>query len=111
MIAVAAYYLSEKRGFRGDHSIEDWLAAEQQVREVISPVLPTEIPMNDSNPKDRDAQAISQTSRPQKSPQQDGSRFEKYAATQAAGDGIEGDVLKPNKTTDDKISANMADRK
>jgi hypothetical protein len=39
------------------------------------------------------------------------SRFEKFASTQAAGDGIEGDVLKPNQTTDEKIGANMADRK
>jgi hypothetical protein len=39
------------------------------------------------------------------------SRFEKFASTQAGGDGIEGDVLKPNKTIDDKLGANMADRK
>ena len=39
------------------------------------------------------------------------SRFEKYAATQGAGDGIEGDVLKPGKTVDEKLGANMADRK
>jgi hypothetical protein len=39
------------------------------------------------------------------------SRFEKFAATQAAGDGIEGDVLKPDKTIDEKLGANMADRK
>lgn len=102
MIAVAAYYLSEKRGFLGDHSIEDWLAAEQQVHEVISPH--TEIP------KARDDQP-SQSKRPQKAAQQDGSRFEKYAATQAAGDGLQGKVRKPNKTTDEKISSNMADRK
>jgi hypothetical protein len=39
------------------------------------------------------------------------SRFEKFAATQAAGDGIEGDALKPDKTVDEKLGANMADRK
>ena len=39
------------------------------------------------------------------------SRFEKFAATQAAGDGIEGDVLRPDKTIDEKLGANMADRK
>jgi hypothetical protein len=39
------------------------------------------------------------------------SRFEKFAATQAAGDGVQGDVLKPDKTADEKIGANMADRK
>ena len=39
------------------------------------------------------------------------SRFEKFAATQAAGDGVQGDTLKKDKTVDEKISANMADRK
>jgi hypothetical protein len=39
------------------------------------------------------------------------SRFEKFASTQAGGDGIEGDVLKTNKTTEEKLGANMADRK
>lgn len=107
MIAVAAYYLSEKRGFVDDHSIEDWLAAEQQVREVISPVLHSEIPMNDSAPQNHPKA----TDGKKAASQQDASRFEKYAATQAAGDGIQGDVRKPNKTTDDKISSNMADRK
>lgn len=41
----------------------------------------------------------------------DHSRFEKFAATQAAGDGIEGDALKPGKTVDEKLGANMPDRK
>lgn len=31
MIAVAAYYLSEQRGFAPGHEVEDWLAAEQQI--------------------------------------------------------------------------------
>jgi hypothetical protein len=39
------------------------------------------------------------------------SRFTRFAATQAAGDGIEGDTMKPNKSVDEKIGANMADRK
>jgi hypothetical protein len=39
------------------------------------------------------------------------SRFEKFASTQAAGDGIEGDTLKLGKTVDEKLGANMADRK
>jgi hypothetical protein len=39
------------------------------------------------------------------------SRFEKFASTQAGGNGIEGDVLKPDKTIDEKLGANMADRK
>jgi hypothetical protein len=39
------------------------------------------------------------------------SRFEKFAVTQAAGDGIEGDVAKQDKTEDEKLGAQMADRK
>jgi hypothetical protein len=45
MIAEAAYYLAQKRGFCGEHSLEDWLAAEQQVRQVISPILDSEVTM------------------------------------------------------------------
>jgi hypothetical protein len=45
------------------------------------------------------------------SQQQHVSRFEKFATTQAAGDGVQGDALKPNKSTDEKLGANMADRK
>jgi Protein of unknown function (DUF2934) len=125
-IAEAAYYLAQKRGFLGGHSLDDWLAAEQQVRQVISPILDSEVTMNDttrqSQPKS-DAKALEvkeqDSSRPsspakpgQDMPQHDGvSRFEKFAATQAAGDGIQGDALKTGKTVDEKIGANMADRK
>ncbi len=35
MIAEAAYYLAEKRNFIGEHSLDDWLAAEQQVKETL----------------------------------------------------------------------------
>jgi hypothetical protein len=42
---------------------------------------------------------------------QETSSFEKFAATQAAGDGIQGDTLKKDKTVDEKIGAQMADRK
>jgi hypothetical protein len=38
MIAEAAYYLAQKRGSPGKHSLDDWLAAEQQVRHMISPI-------------------------------------------------------------------------
>jgi hypothetical protein len=38
-------------------------------------------------------------------------RFANYAATQAGGDGIEGDVSKPDKTEDEKLGAQMPDRK
>jgi hypothetical protein len=37
MIAEAAYFIAEKRRFVGQHSLDDWLAAEQQVRQAISP--------------------------------------------------------------------------
>ena len=37
MIAEAAYFIAEKRRFVGQHSLDDWLAAEQQVRQVTSP--------------------------------------------------------------------------
>ena len=47
-IAEAAYYLAEKRGFLGEHSLDDWLAAEQQVRQVISPVFDSEVTMSES---------------------------------------------------------------
>jgi hypothetical protein len=30
-------YLAEKSGFLGEHSLGDWIAAEQQERQVISP--------------------------------------------------------------------------
>jgi DUF2934 family protein len=38
-IAEAAYYLAQKRGFAGENALDDWLAAEQQIRQVISPIL------------------------------------------------------------------------
>jgi hypothetical protein len=135
MISEAAYYLAEKRGFPGNHSLDDWLAAEQQVRHVISPT-PSEGTMNDTtrqSTRKQDAKAsqatekggatekagevrredaLPQSKRGQPTPAPEGvSRFEKYAATQGAGDGIEGDVLKPGKTVDEKLGANMADRK
>jgi hypothetical protein len=37
MISEAAYFLAEKRGFVGEHDLDDWLAAEQQVKQAISP--------------------------------------------------------------------------
>jgi hypothetical protein len=38
MIAEAAYYLAQKRGFSGEHALDDWFAAEQQIRQMISPI-------------------------------------------------------------------------
>ncbi len=37
MIAEAAYYLAEKRGFTGGNELSDWVAAEQQVDSQITP--------------------------------------------------------------------------
>jgi hypothetical protein len=130
MIAESAYYLAEKRGFLGEHSLDDWLEAEQQVRHLISPMLESEATMdaNRQNRTEPDAKAVakptvhagdtkatgtpSQSKDFQGTPQPHGaSRFEKFAATQAAGDGIQGDTLKKDQTVEEKIGANMADRK
>lgn len=127
MIAEAAYYLAQRRGFLGEHSLDDWLVAEQQVRRAISPTLDSEVTMNETTPQSQpksDTKALEANESAQDSSRQDLhakpdtgmpqhgiSRFEKYAATQAAGDGIQGDTLKKNKTVDEKIGANMADRK
>jgi DUF2934 family protein len=125
MIAEAAYHLAEKRGFLGEKSLDDWLAAEQQVRQVISEVTMNDISrQNEPKPQAKALQAtesaaevrredpLPQSKRAQATRQSEGiSRFEKFAATQAAGDGIEGDVLKPGKTVEEKLGANMADRK
>lgn len=35
MVAVAAYYIAEGRGFVPGHEIEDWLAAEEQVHDSL----------------------------------------------------------------------------
>lgn len=129
MIAEAAYYLAQKRGFHGKHALDDWLAAEQQVRHAISPVMEPEASMSNAirqHPRNADEKSLEgtekadtgrqdrllQEKRGQNTPQQQSvSRFEKYAATQAAGDGIEGDARKSGKTVDEKLAANMADRK
>jgi hypothetical protein len=44
-------------------------------------------------------------------PAESESRFEKYATSQAAGDGIEGDASKKHKTEDEKLGSQMPDRK
>ena len=41
-IAEAAYYLAQKRGFTGEQALEDWLTAEQQIRQVMSPDFDSE---------------------------------------------------------------------
>lgn len=126
MIAEAAYYLAQKRGFTGENALDDWLEAERQIRQVISPTAGSEAAMKDSqNQSKSDAKALEATGQAADSsrhglhakpgpvaPQHQGvSRFEEFAATQAAGDGIQGDTLKKDKSVDEKIGANMADRK
>lgn len=129
-IAEAAYYLAEKRGFSSENALEDWLAAEQQMRQVISPTLDSEVTMNDTTRPNRPQSAATdspanqkpgESDRPRPSSQsmpgqgtpsdQGTSRFAKFAATQAAGDGVQGDTLKKDKTVDEKLGAKMADRK
>lgn len=130
MIAETAYYLAERRGFLSGHSLDDWLEAEQQVRQMISPNLQSEATM-DAIRQDRhepDAKAVRKASEQAGDAKDQGaanqskdfrgtrqhhgaSRFEKFAATQAAGDGIQGETLKKGQTVDEKIGANMADRK
>jgi hypothetical protein len=130
MIAESAYYLAEKRGFVGGHSLDDWLAAEQQVRQMISPLTESEATMNATRQDQAEPDAKvapeatqqagaaktegtpSQSKDLRSTPQHhSASRFEKFAATQAAGDGVQGDTLKEGQTVDEKIGANMADRK
>ena len=36
MIAEAAYYCAEKRGFASGHDLEDWLEAESQIDRMLS---------------------------------------------------------------------------
>ncbi len=35
MVAVAAYYRAEQRGFSGGSEVEDWLAAEADVERLL----------------------------------------------------------------------------
>jgi hypothetical protein len=114
MIAEAAYYFAQKRGFDGEHALDDWLSAEKQVRQAISPLPESDmnqtIEQNEPEADEairKDSPAESGSGTPLQAP----SRFEKFAASQAAGDGIQGDARKPDKTVDEKIGANMADRK
>lgn len=36
MIAVAAYYLAEQRGFPGGGAVDDWIAAERQIDHMLA---------------------------------------------------------------------------
>jgi hypothetical protein len=35
MIATAAYYLAERRGFHGDYDMQDWISAEAEIDAMI----------------------------------------------------------------------------
>jgi hypothetical protein len=35
MVAVAAYYLAERRGFPGAGALDDWIAAEHQIDQML----------------------------------------------------------------------------
>lgn len=35
MVAEAAYYLAERRSFRGGRDLDDWLLAEAQIEELV----------------------------------------------------------------------------
>ena len=37
MISVAAYYLAERRDFAAGQSLDDWLRAEEQIKQSIKP--------------------------------------------------------------------------
>ncbi len=39
MIAEAAYYRAERRGFSGDQALEDWLSAEADIKKLITPAV------------------------------------------------------------------------
>src|ERR1700722_5241735 len=93
MIAEAAYYLAQKRGFSGEHSLEDWLAAEQQVRQVISPNLDSEVTMTETirqkqptpNPKSTDGQGPPSQSKQGQPTNKGASRSANLAETPAGG--------------------------
>jgi hypothetical protein len=36
MVSEAAYFLAEKRGFEPGRTLDDWLEAEQKVREILA---------------------------------------------------------------------------
>lgn len=35
MVAVAAYYLAEQRGFPGEGALDDWMRAERQIDRMV----------------------------------------------------------------------------
>ena len=43
MIAQAAYFRAERRGFEPGHETEDWLAAEQEVEHLLPTAVASEV--------------------------------------------------------------------
>ena len=46
-VALAAYFIAEKRGFEPGHELDDWLAAEAEI-DKVEPVVLTSNPLNAS---------------------------------------------------------------
>ena len=42
-VALAAYFIAQKRGFEPGHELDDWLAAEVQIAAADQPSLPKPI--------------------------------------------------------------------
>jgi hypothetical protein len=40
MIAEAAYFRAQRRGFESGHALDDWLAAEQEIYQLVAGVRP-----------------------------------------------------------------------
>jgi hypothetical protein len=40
MIAEAAYFRAQRRGFEPGHALEDWLAAEQEIYRLVAGMRP-----------------------------------------------------------------------
>ncbi|HEV8332741.1 MAG TPA: DUF2934 domain-containing protein [Steroidobacteraceae bacterium] len=45
-VALAAYFIAEKRGFEPGHELEDWLAAEAEIAKAESPSVLTSIQLS-----------------------------------------------------------------
>ena len=45
-VALAAYFIAEKRGFEPGHELEDWLAAEAEIERAEPPSVLTSIQLS-----------------------------------------------------------------
>ena len=66
---------------------------------------------SDKDPSGDQSRSATQPGKGAASPLKDASRFEQYATTQAAANGIEGDVRKEDKTEEESLGAQMTDRR